>query len=247
MILTPENDKNLILTLVEFSYAEYGSALEMLRASKFVESPDLKMGYIEHAIDEYRHTELIYEVIANQIIDSENLNPRDIKFKPLNVILKGYIDKNAFLVEKLRLKNFVQFVYSNEFLAKISFDKLKLRIKDRKSIKIISGIMEEEQGHADSSIDTLNDIMRDEHRHWGYAKKYYENKYPQSKLKLAFLREKIKNRLRLIYLKNFKFLSNIFDPLINLLILVFAPISLLIKLPEDNRKNILDNDFNSII
>ena len=137
MILTPENDKNLILTLVEFSYAEYGSALEMLRASKFVESPDLKMGYIEHAIDEYRHTELIYEVIANQIIDSENLNPRDIKFKPLNVILKGYIDKNAFLVEKLRLKNFVEFVYSNEFLAKISFDKLKLRIekKEKQAIK----------------------------------------------------------------------------------------------------------------
>ena len=39
MILTPENDKNLILTLVEFSYAEYGSALEMLRASKMVKSP----------------------------------------------------------------------------------------------------------------------------------------------------------------------------------------------------------------
>ena len=172
------------------------------------------MGYIEHAIDEYRHTELIYEVIANQIIDSENLNPRDIKFKPLNVILKGYIDKNAFLVEKLRLKNFVEFVYSNEFLAKISFDKLKLRIKDRKSIKIISGIMEEEQGHADSSIDTLNDIMRDEHRHWGYAKKYYENKYPQSKLKLAFLREKRQK------------------PAMNI---------------TTYRKNILDNDFNSII
>ena len=128
MILTPENDKNLILTLVEFSYAEYGSALEMLRASKMVKSPNLKMGYIDHAIDEYRHTELIYKVIRNQILDNEISDLSRLQFKPLNVILKGYIDKDGFLIEKLRLKNFVEFVYSNEFLAKISFDKLKLRV-----------------------------------------------------------------------------------------------------------------------
>ena len=107
MILTPENDKNLILTLVEFSYAEYGSALEMLRASKMVNSPNLKMGYIDHAIDEYRHTELIYKVIRNQILDNEISDLTGLQFKPLNVILKGYIDKDGFLIEKLRLKNFL--------------------------------------------------------------------------------------------------------------------------------------------
>ena len=111
MILTPENDKNLILTLIEFSYAEYGSALEMLRASKMVKSPNLKMGYIDHAIDEYRHTELIYKVIRNQILDNEISDLSRLQFKPLNVILKGYIDKDGFLIEKLRLKNFVEFVY----------------------------------------------------------------------------------------------------------------------------------------
>ena len=246
MILTPENDKNLILTLVEFSYAEYGSALEMLRASKMVKSPNLKMGYIDHAIDEYRHTELIYQVIRNQILDNEISDLTRLQFKPLNVILKGYIDKDGFLIEKLRLKNFVEFVYSNEFLAKISFDKLKLRVNDRESLNIISGIMEEEQEHADNSIETLNDIMKDEQKHWGYAKKYYESKYPKSKLKLAFTREKIKNRLRLVYLKNFKFLSNVFDPLINLLILIFGPITSLIRVPKDT-KNIIHNNYDSII
>ena len=38
MILAPGNSKNLYKTLVEFGYAEYGSALEMLAASKRAES-----------------------------------------------------------------------------------------------------------------------------------------------------------------------------------------------------------------
>ena len=34
MILTPEKDQNLLKSIVEFSYAEYGSALEMLALLK---------------------------------------------------------------------------------------------------------------------------------------------------------------------------------------------------------------------
>lgn len=39
MILTPEKNTNLLDTLVEFAYAEYGSALEMLAAFKTNKSP----------------------------------------------------------------------------------------------------------------------------------------------------------------------------------------------------------------
>ena len=47
MILSPEKDKgDLLGTLVEFAYAEYGSALEMLAAAKRAKSPKLKLGYI---------------------------------------------------------------------------------------------------------------------------------------------------------------------------------------------------------
>jgi len=245
MILTPDSDKNLLSTLVEFSYAEYGSALEMLSASKNVKSPSLKLGYINHAIDEYRHTILIHEVLKNQL----KINPKlkflkDYKFRPLNVIDKGYVDKKGFLVEKLYLKKFVEFVYTNEFLAKQSFDKLKLRIKDNESINVISSIMEDEQDHADNSIDTLDDIMADEYKHWGYAQKYYEKKYPESKLKKAFYREKLKNKLRLAYLKNFKFLNKIFDPIIILLILIFGHLVKLIKIPDVSKSQSTTKDIN---
>ena len=43
MILTPEKNKNLLKTLIEFSYAEYGSALEVLAAAKRTNSPKLKL------------------------------------------------------------------------------------------------------------------------------------------------------------------------------------------------------------
>ena len=58
-----EKDKgDLLGTLVEFAYAEYGSALEMLAAAKRAKSPKIKLGYIRHASDEYRHTALIFKV-----------------------------------------------------------------------------------------------------------------------------------------------------------------------------------------
>ena len=248
MILTPDSDKNLLSTLVEFSYAEYGSALEMLCASKNIKSPNLKMGYIEHALDEYRHTILIHKVLSNQLkLNNELTFIKDYKFSPLNVVEKGYVDKKGFLVEKLHLKKFVEFVYTNEFLAKQSFDKLKLRIKDNESLNVITSIMDDEQDHADSSIETLDNIMADEYRHWGYAQKYYEKKYPESKLKRAFYREKVKNKLRLAYLKNFKILNKIFDPIIYFLVIVFGNLVRLIKVPELNINKITDVKSSSIL
>ena len=74
MILTPEKNKNLLKTLIEFSYAEYGSALEVLAAAKRTNSPKLKLGYIRHALDEYRHTALLHKVYQIRLKeDLENL------------------------------------------------------------------------------------------------------------------------------------------------------------------------------
>ena len=78
MILTPEKSKDLLATLVEFAYAEYGSAIEMLAAAKKTDSPKLKGGYINHALDEYRHSKLIFDVLNNEVTRNEDF------FKELN-------------------------------------------------------------------------------------------------------------------------------------------------------------------
>ena len=247
MILTPEKNRDLLGTLVEFAYAEYGSALEMLAAAKKAKSSKLKLGYIKHASDEYRHTALIFKVLSNQIRKGVGDFKREYKFSPQNVILKGYVDKDAYLVEKLSLKKFVEFVYSNEFLAKESFADLSKRIGDKESLKTINKIMEDELHHADDSQTTLNDIMKDELIHHGMAKKFYESKFPNSKLQRAFRREKLKNKLRLFYYKNAKFLNRIFDPIMNFFIICFGKIVNLINIPKNDNQNLMSKNSKSVV
>ena len=247
MILSPEKNNDLLGTLVEFAYAEYGSALEMLAAAKRAKSPKLKIGYIKHALDEYRHTALIFKVLSNQVERGVGKFKREYKFSPQNVVTKGYVDKEGFLVEKLSLKKFVEFVYSNEFLAKESFDYLSKRVEDAESLNTLNTIMKDELSHADDSIDTLENIMKDELVHHGMAKKFYESKFPNAKLQIAFKRERIKNKLRLFYYKNLKFLNKIFDPILNFLIFCFGKIVNFISVPDTNKKNLMLSNSKSVV
>ena len=247
MILSPQKSENLLKTLVEFAYAEYGSALEMLAAAKKSKSPKLKLGYIRHALDEYRHTFLLHEVLSNQVKQGKGKFQREYKFSPQNVILKGYLDKDGYLVEKFPLKKFVEFVYSNEYLAKESFEWLTKRVKDNASLKTINSIMKDELNHADDSVDTLSNIMKDELVHHGMAKKFYEKSFPKAKLQVAFKREMLKNKMRLFYYKNLKFLNKIFDPLLNFLITCFGRIVVLVSIPKNSKKNLLSINSKSVV
>ena len=98
MILAPGKNKSLFKTLVEFGYAEYGSALEMLAAAKKAKSPRMKIGYINHALDEYRHSALIFKVLDNEIKRNNSYFEKEYKFSPQNVVTKGYVDKSGFLI-----------------------------------------------------------------------------------------------------------------------------------------------------
>jgi len=172
---------------------------------------------------------------------------REYKFSPQNVIFKGYVDKEGYLVEKFPLKKFVEFVYSNEYLAKESFDYLAKRIGDAESIKTLKNIMDDELNHADDSEATLEAIQKDELVHHGMAKKFYESKFPASKLQIAFKREKLKNRFRLFYYKNAKFLNKIFDPILNFLINCFGKIVNLITIPKINKQNLMSANSKSVV
>jgi hypothetical protein len=247
MILAPENNKNLFKTLVEFGYAEYGSALEMLAAAKKAKSPRLKVGYINHALDEYRHSALIFKVLNNEIKRNKSYFEKEYKFSPQNVVTKGYVDKNGFLIEKLNLKKFVEFIYSNEFLAKKSFEDLIKRISNSESLDILNKIAAEEEDHADFSMNKLNEIMVEEDRHWGFAKLFYNKKFPNADLNLAFKKEKFKNKMRLFYFKNLIFLNKIFDPIINFFILIFGSVAKLLKTTSNENQNLMKINSNSIL
>jgi rubrerythrin len=248
MFLIPENNKvNLFKTLVEFAYAEYGSALEMLAAAKRTTNDKLKVGYINHALDEYRHSKLIFKVLDNEIKKNNSYFDKEFRFTPQNVVTKGYVDKTGFLVEKLNLKSFVEFVYSNEFLAKKSFEDLVKRINNKESIKILEKISEEENEHANFSENKLKEIMKEEDRHWGFAKLFYNKRFPNSNLEYAFKKEKLKNKMRLFYYKNLSFLDKIFNPIINFFIVTFGTIVKFIKTKSTVNKNLMNIDDHSIL
>ena len=248
MILSPDkNNQDLLGTIVEFAYAEYGSALEMLAAAKKAKSSKLKIGYIRHALDEYRHTGLLFQVLSNQVKKGVGQFKREYKFSPQNVIHKGYVDKEAYLVEKFPLKKFVEFVYSNEYLAKESFDYLSKRIGDAKSVETLKNIMKDELNHADDSEATLEAIQKDELVHHGMAKKFYESKFPNAKLQIAFKREKIKNRFRMFYYRNLRFLNKVFDPILNFIINIFGKVVNLISVPDKDKRNLMSSNSNSVV
>ena len=89
--------------------------------------------------------------------------------------------------------------------------------------------------------------MKDELVHHGMARKFYESKFPNAKLGIAFKRAKIKNRFRLFYFKNLIFLNKIFDPILNILISSFGKIVNLIKIPKTTNENLMSNNPNSAV
>ena len=85
----------------------------------------------------------------------------------------------------------------------------------------------------------LDAIQKDELVHHGMAKKFYESKFPEARLQIAFKREKMKNRFRMFYYKNLKFLNKIFDPILNFIINVFGKVVNLISIPDKDKRNLI--------
>ena len=96
-------------------------------------------------------------------------------------------------------------------------------------------------------MDKLNEIMVEEDRHWGFAKMFYNKKFPNADLNFAFKKEKIKNKLRLFYFKNLLLLNKIFDPIINFFILIFGSVAKLLKATSNENQNLMKINSNSIL
>ena len=89
--------------------------------------------------------------------------------------------------------------------------------------------------------------MKEEDRHWGFAKMFYNKKFPNSNLNNAFKKEKIKNKFRMFYFKNINFLNKIFDPIVNIFILSLGSIVRLLKSNSTLNKNLMNVDNKSVL
>ena len=183
----------------ETAHAEQASALEMLAACKKTKNPSQAFGYFMHAKDEYNHAKYFFKMLSNRGKKSSVEIARRFRFVAPSLIKKGYISNKGFLIETMTLKDFIAFVYTNELLAKSSFEKI---------LNLVGASTEEGL--------KISNIMSDELRHHGMAKKYFLNHYPTLQpwqLMIYRTKETLGNKGRKIYDANLKFLERVLTPL----------------------------------
>ena len=70
---------------------------------------------------------------------------------------------------------------------------------------------------------------------------------PTNSCDIKVRREKLKNKFRLFYYKNAKFLNIIFDPIMNFFIICFGKIVNLINIPKNDNQNLMSKNSKSVV
>ena len=219
----------------ETAHAELASALEMLAACKVTESPRQAFGYFMHARDEYNHASSFLEMLSKRGKRASIEIARDLRFTPPSLITKGYISKRGFLIDTMELKDFIAFVYTNELLAKSSFENILILV-----------------GNNTEEGKRISSIMADELRHHGMAKKFFLNHYPAFQpwqLMIYRIKETIHNKVRIIYDANLKYLDRLLTPIYKAMAYLAGTMAKRLNLNEFRRegKNLMNISSNSIL
>ena len=219
----------------ETAHAELASALEMLAACKKTDTPKQAFGYFMHAKDEYNHAKYFFKMLSKRVKKASIETAREFRFTPPSLITKGYISNKGFLIDTMKFKDFIAFVYTNELLAKSSFENI---------LKLVGP----------NTLDgkKISSIMSDELRHHGMAKKHFLNLYPALQpwqLMIYRSRETIYNKGRKIYDANLKFLDRFLSPLYRVMAYAAGRMVKKLNLNEFKRKgkNLMNISSHSVL
>lgn len=135
--------------LYNFGLAEFGSALDMLAAAELTATNKLKQGYLNHAIDEFRHAELFFNHAKNlkgqsntYVDDVSSVAEIGARIRYLN-----FIGEKPIYNELTEL-DFINFVMISEAAAEKYFTKLSKNMNfDPKTRELFSLIAKEEAHH----------------------------------------------------------------------------------------------------
>jgi hypothetical protein len=189
------DEKNSLIsdeTIFQFSLAEFSSAIEMLQAAKKTNNGRLRLGFIQHALDEYRHLEFFRSVLKQR--KSEYI------FIPNLSIKNKYIDTRKYLFEKMNIIKFAAFVAVNERFAYNLFGGLRNRLflnatpLDQKLEKII----QEEKSHHEEALHGrfFDHLIQDELGHYSHSMRFLLKNASFIYSKLLIVKYTIHNRLR---------------------------------------------------
>ena len=228
------SQNNIRNSLHEFSIAEFSSAIEMLHAAKRrdIADPKMAIGFLNHALDEYKHTGMFRDIISLLDKSAPTLTSNN-KFSPLLAINKGYINPDDFLYDKMALDRFSVFIGVNEKSAHKLFTKLAKRLENTKSIELSA-----------SDINTIRNafelILQDESRHSQMAFTFSERNISSTKLKLFLFSEKLNSMVRTFYASQGAISRAAATFIYTVVIGFIYPMKFVITMPENDSLDLLN-------
>ena len=230
--------------LIDFSLAEFSSAIEMLQAAKLVKDKKLARGFINHALDEYKHTNFFLTLISR----ATNLS---VKFDPRQAVSSGFLRTEKFLFEKLNLTEFSSFVAVNEANALNIFTSLRpeIALMDNGMVTEIDAIIAEEREHLEAFLDDAsrskkisnaelyNELLSDEARHVAFSTGFLNKRVSNRKQKYLKARQWLATRFRHFWASQEK-IRNFIDVFISSIVIFFIlPLRSVLRLPKSEQKN----------
>ena len=210
---------------LDFALAEFSSAVEMLQAAKKVADKKLALGFLNHSLDEYRHTNFFIEVLKHSI--NSNLNSNNLKFNSILAYSKGFLREDDYLFDKMNLQSFSVFIGVNEQQALKIFQKLKNSNwnLDNKLKQDLDDIIDDEKkhlalAHKNFENDFVN-LLKDESRHASLALEYSKKNFPAKIYYPLYIRFFLFNKIRHLVGGN-NMLKNLISYVVSFLIIIFA-------------------------
>jgi len=212
------NPERCCFVLNEFAAAEFASALEMLYAAKNILDIKLSIGFIRHALDEYKHS-YIFNKFKEQIILDNKINKKELNFVPNHLYNKGYIFKDHFIFEKKKINDFAIFIGANEEIA------------EKKLINFANDI----QNKNNNLFYEIKNILKDEERHSAYSLKFAKRYNSKIGFKIKKTKEKLLSYFRHMYANSLNKFAFIFYPILITILISLNILSYFLKLKKINK------------
>jgi len=138
-----KNQKNDIdLDWYKLSFTEYASGIEVFHASLFFsDDKNTQKKILDHALDEYRHSQYFYTLFKNEGKIAKVSSPHAI-------VNYGGLSKSPFPCSKENLLTICSYLYIGEIRAIEFGKKVKESCKDKNIISIFNIIEKDENNHA---------------------------------------------------------------------------------------------------
>ena len=247
-----KNQQNLINSFHEISFAEFGSAIEMLQAAKNAKEKSLAIGFLKHSLDEYRHTKC-FRLMIKMLCRNFNKNERDFRFIPNHVAVFDYVNTKKFIFEQKDLGEFSVFLWVNESSAKKFFKNV-----EKKGLKVLGEKNCSKQSELDvvatkelgSLIsENLHSIINDEQRHAELARGFSIHNLKKHQRVVLYLKESVINFLRRQYASNTnRMISKILGLIVYfLVILLCLPLRGVFLLANEDDANLITKENSSLM